>query len=49
VWEAENKSSERDIFIPWLTNTSIKDLKSFSFTSYLNVQKQLKETDIFNI
>lgn len=35
VWEPENKSSERDIFIPWLTKTNYKDIKAFSFSNYL--------------
>jgi hypothetical protein len=39
VWEAENKSSERDIFIPWITKTHEKDIKSFSFTNHLNLIK----------
>ena len=41
VWEAENKNSERDIFIPWLTNTSLSDLKFFSFS-----KRCLKQNDI---
>lgn len=41
VWEAENKNSERDIFISWLTNTSLSDLKFFSFS-----KRCLKQNDI---
>ena len=37
VWEDETKGSERDIFIPWLTNSSICDLKNFSFSRKLEV------------
>ena len=36
VWEDETKGSERDIFIPWLTNSSIKDIKNYSFLRRLN-------------
>ena len=35
VWEAENKPSERDVFIPWITNTSLSDIKFFSFSDKL--------------
>lgn len=48
VWEAENKPSERDIFIPWLTNTTIKDIKYFSFTKKLEVLNNENKL-IFNI
>ena len=37
VWEDETRGSERDIFIPWLTNSSIKDLKNFSFSRALEM------------
>lgn len=39
VWEAENKSSERDIFIPWLMNCTIKDMRNFSFGLRLQEEK----------
>ena len=48
VWEAENKPSERDIFIPWLTNTTIKDIKYFSFTKKLEILNN-ENKQIFNI
>lgn len=37
VWEDETRDSERDIFIPWLTNSSIKDIKNFSFSRALEM------------
>lgn len=37
VWEDETRGSERDIFIPWLTNSSIKDLRNFSFSRALEM------------
>lgn len=48
VWEAENKLSERDIFIPWLTSTDLKDIKTFSFSRYLE-NLQNKNDDLFEI
>ena len=35
VWEAENKPSERDLFIPWLTQCSKNDIKFYSFLNKL--------------
>jgi len=48
VWEDETKGSERDIFIPWLTNSSIKDIKNYSF---LRRQDEIKyhSEDFFNL
>lgn len=37
VWEDETRGSERDIFIPWLTNSSLKDIKNFSFSRALEM------------
>lgn len=48
VWESENKSSERDIFIPWITNTTIKDIDYFSFSKKLEILDK-ENTNIFNI
>jgi hypothetical protein len=48
VWEAENKSSERDIFIPWLTKTKYKDVKAFSFSNFLIEQNNIHK-DIFDL
>lgn len=48
VWEAENKPSERDIFMPWLTNTTIKDIKYFSFSKKLEILNK-ENQQIFNI
>lgn len=48
VWEAENKSSERDIFIPWITKTHEKDIKSFSFSNFLIEQNNIHK-DIFDL
>lgn len=39
VWEAENKQSERDIFMPWLTGIDISDIHIFSFSKYLKNKK----------
>lgn len=48
VWEGENKDSERDIFIPWLTNTTINDIKYFSFSNKTSIIE--KESNLlFNI
>jgi hypothetical protein len=48
-WEAENKKSERDIIFPWLTNCNSKDIKNFSFISFLK-QKEIQEnTNVFDI
>lgn len=44
VWEDETKGSERDIFIPWLTNSSIKDIKNYSFLRRLNDIKNESNT-----
>ena len=49
VWEAENKPSERDIFIPWLYNCEVKDISAFSFTTYLKNQQTLNNSNIFNL
>jgi hypothetical protein len=49
VWEDESKKSERDIFIPWLTQTSLKDIKSFSFLLYLHTKEILAQSNIFDI
>ena len=46
VWEAENKQSERDIFIPWINDCTIKDVKSFSFTNYLLTQKIIESENL---
>jgi len=48
VWEAENKPSERDIFIPWLTNTTINDIKYFSFSKKLETINN-ENLNVFNI
>lgn len=37
VWEAENKPSERDLFIPWLTQCSKNDIKFYSFSNKLKI------------
>lgn len=39
IWEAENKQSQRDIFIPWLTNSDISNIHAFSFSTYLKNKK----------
>ncbi len=49
VWEAENKPSERDVFIPWLTNCNKNDIKAFSFLSYLNQKEIQNNSNIFNL
>lgn len=46
VWEAENKQSERDVFIAWLNNCTTNDVKSFSFTRYLSTQKIIESEKI---
>lgn len=46
VWEAENKQSERDVFIAWLNNCTINDVKSFSFIRYLSTQKIMESEKI---
>lgn len=46
VWEAENKQSQRDIFMPWLTNTPLKDISAFSFTKFLTISKIEKQNNI---
>ena len=49
VWEAENKPSERDIFIPWLTNCTKNDINAFSFLSYLKQKETQNNSNIFNL
>jgi hypothetical protein len=49
VWEAENKPSERDIFIPWLINCTKNDIKAFSFLSYLKQKQTQNNSNIFNL
>ena len=48
VWETENKKSERDIFIPWLTQCSKNDIKFYSFSNKLKII-QNKNQDFLNI
>lgn len=48
VWEDENKESERDIFIPWLTNTTINERKYFSF-SLKEKSIKIQQLNIFNL
>lgn len=48
VWEDETKGSERDIFIPWLTNSSIHDIKNFSFSRKLEILNN-QSSSLFNL
>jgi len=48
VWEAENKPSERDLFIPWLTQCSKNDIKFYSFLNKLKII-QNENLNVLNI